>query len=106
MFDINACHNGAEFWIETKIDNTSGVEPQVTIRSTQYAWSHMRHKAGGKLFLMAYRPVKKSIVIYTPPFVVVPTKTDGVLKLHCAPTDMGPDQDYYWFHLKNFFTKK
>lgn len=84
MFDVNACYVGQEFWIELKIDK--GVNDRnVLIRSSQYAWSTMRQRAGGKLLLLAYQERTRVIDIYKPPFLVTPTNKPEVLRLTSGP---------------------
>lgn len=59
--DINACYNGIELWIETKIMQPKGV---VHIRPYQYAWIRRRVVSGGKVFILAYDPLSDNVYCY------------------------------------------
>lgn len=101
MFDVNACFGGREFWIENKIDK--GVaEPIVLLRSSQYAWSAVRHRVGGKVFVFSYSTRRGEVDIYCPPFHVEVTGREGLLKLKQRPECSGSfGKDFFDYFLKN-----
>ncbi len=67
MFDINACYQGTEFWVELKEVYTIGV----LLRPSQHAWAFQRAKAGSKLFVLGFEQ-HGPMYIYKPPFTVEP----------------------------------
>lgn len=66
MPDLNGCINGIEFWVELKLVLPAGV----LLRPMQYAWSHVRHRYGGRIFILAMDERKKLIHLYRPPYKI------------------------------------
>lgn len=67
MPDINACHDGREVWIESKIY----VGGRVLLRKEQYAWGIRRSMHAGRVYVIAKHPVER-IYIWRHPFEVMP----------------------------------
>lgn len=58
--DINCCHNGTEFWIESKIVR----EKRVAFRNSQVAWITIRTGFGGRVFVFASDSTTGQLLVY------------------------------------------
>lgn len=58
--DINICHNGVEFWIESKIVR----EKRVAFRNSQVAWITIRTGFGGRVFAFASDSTTGRLLVY------------------------------------------
>lgn len=77
--DINLCHKGREFWIETKI----GPSHRTLLRKEQYAWGTRRALNGGVVLIYSFDPITDLIAIWSFPVSIV--KCGKYLKITTPP---------------------
>jgi hypothetical protein len=82
--DINACNEGVEIWIESKIFYEDHGSP--LLEKEQHAWGFRRSFYGGRVWVLAYHEDADLIHCYKHPLTVTPAR--GYLRITSARTQL------------------